>query len=291
MSTLGMVQLLYAALVIVMGGLGLSLTAKDFRVLRPMYGAALWALFVQMVALPLVALALAVTFRLPGLLAVGLLILAATPGSISANLFSHLFGGNVAFNVALTGLNTLLCALTMPLISRWAIGHFTGTGYLVPVLMDKALQTLALVAVPVIVGMAIAHKSPDFALKLAKPVKILSALVVVIVSVAAIVKEWSVISDGFTQIGAAVALFNLLSLAGGYVGSRAMRLGFAETMTVTFQVSVHNAIQAIYVALAVLNEPEVALPAAVYSITMNILAVAFGVLLAGRRPRLVAAPA
>jgi len=287
MSTLGMVQLLYAALILVMAGLGLSLRTGDFRILRTKTRAVVGALVLQMIVLPAIALALAVGFQLPGLLAVGMLILAATPGSISANLFSHLFGGNVAFNVALTGLNTFLCALTMPVISRWAIGFFTGTGYLMPVLMDKAIETIAIVAIPVIVGMAIAGRFPKFAVKVAKPVKVLSAAVVVIISVVAIVKEWQTISGGFQQVGMAIIMLNLISLAIGYGGARSLRLGPTETITVTFQVSVHNAIQAIYVALAVLHEPLVALPAAVYSITMNGLAIAFGLLHMAARRRLV----
>lgn len=277
MSTLGLVQVLYGALILVMTGLGLSLRPRDFRILNTKRAAVIGALLLQMVVLPLVALALALGFKLPGLLAVGMLILAATPGSISANLFSHLFGGNVAFNVALTGLNTFLCALTMPLIAGWAIGFFTGTAYLMPILMDKALQTIGIVTIPVILGMAIAHRFPSFATRVAKPVKILSAAVVVVISVVAIVKEWATISGAFGQVGAAIILLNLISLAVGYGGARALRLGPAEATTVTFQVSVHNAIQAIYVALAVLNEPLIALPAAVYSITMNALAMGFGI--------------
>lgn len=291
MSTLGMVQLLYAALILVMTGLGLSLRTQDFRVLRTEQRAVVGALVLQMIVLPAIALALAVGFQLPGLLAVGMLILAATPGSISANLFSHLFGGNVAFNVALTGLNTFLCALTMPVISRWAIGFFTGTGYLIPVLVDKALETIGIVAIPVVAGMAIASRFPKFAVKVAKPVKVLSAAVVVIISVVAIAKEWATISGGFEQVGIAIIMLNLISLAIGYGGARALRLGATETITVTFQVSVHNAILAIYVGLAVLHEPLVALPAAVYSITMNALAIAFGLSHMAVRRRLVPAAA
>ncbi|MDQ2736683.1 MAG: bile acid:sodium symporter family protein, partial [Pseudomonadota bacterium] len=133
MSTLGMVQLLFVALALVMAGLGLSLRVEDFRGLQSQKRNVVVALVLQMVLLPLIALALVFIFRLPSLLAVGMVLLAATPGSISANLYSHLFGGNVAFNIALTGLNTFLCALTLPLLTGWGIGYFTGTSHLMPV--------------------------------------------------------------------------------------------------------------------------------------------------------------
>jgi len=276
MSALWLIQLLFVALGIVMMGLGLSLRTADFRSLASQRDSVLVALILQMIVLPLIAVALVYIFHLPGLLAVGMVILAATPGSISANLFSHLFGGNVAFNIALTGLNTFLCSLTLPFLSGWAIDHFTGNSQLMPILLDKAAQTIGIVVIPVVLGMSIAAKAPRLAAQLDKPVKVLSAAVVVTFSVAAIVKEWSALVEGFAQVGAAVLLFNAISVAIGYGIARAAALKRAETITVAFQVSVHNAIQAIYVGLAVLNEPLIALPAAVYSITMNFFAVGFG---------------
>jgi BASS family bile acid:Na+ symporter len=285
MSTLGIVQLLYAALALVMAGLGLSLRPGDFRALRSHRSSVILALVLQMVLMPLIALGLVSLFDLSGLLAVGVLLLAATPGSISANLFSHLFGGNVAFNIALTGLNTFLCALTLPLVGTWAIGHFVGEGRLVPILLNNALQTIGIVVIPVLLGMAIASKAPRVAAQVNKPVKILSAAVVIVFSVGAIAKEWDALVTGFSHIGVAILLLNLASVILSYGIARAAGVARRETITISFQVSVHNAIQAIYVALAVLNEPLAALPAAVYSITMNLFALAFGLLFIATRSR------
>jgi BASS family bile acid:Na+ symporter len=290
MSALWLIQLLLAALAVVMVGLGLSLRMADFRGLLSKRRSVIVALSLQMIVLPLVAMALVLVFQLPGLLAVGVVLLAATPGSISANLYSHLFGGNVAFNVALTGLNTFLCALTLPLLSGWAIGHFIGHGQPMPILLGKAAQTIGIVVIPVVLGMVVAAKAPRLAAGLDKPVKVISAAVVVIFSIAAIAKEWSALVDGFAQVGVAILVFNAVSVAVGYGLARAMALPRAETITIAFQVSIHNAIQAIYVGLAVLNEPLVALPAAVYSITMNIFALGFGLWINDASRRKEAAP-
>ena len=272
-----------------MAGLGLTLRVDDFRGLSRRRRDVAIALTLQMIVLPGVAYWLARAFQLPGAIAAGMVLLAATPGSISANLFSHLFGGNVAFNIALTGLNTLLCALTLPLLSTWAIAHFTGVVVELPMLFDRALQTIGVVVIPVVLGMLVAAKAPKFARRIEKRVKIVSAIVVVIFSVAAIAKEWAALSNGFLQVGGAVVLFNVLSLAIGFGVARAFKLPRPETITIAFQVSVHNAIQAIYVALAVLDMPQMALPAAVYSITMNLLALGFGIVMKQSR-RLDTAP-
>jgi BASS family bile acid:Na+ symporter len=286
MTTLGLVQLLFLALALVMTGLGLSLRLEDFVRLRSRKREVVAAIVLQMVVLPAFAVGLVHLLRLPGLMAAGLLLLAATPGSISANLYSHVFGGNVAFNVALTGLNTLLCALTLPVVAGWALGHFAGAEQLVPAILDKALETIALVTVPVAFGMFLAAKAPRAARTLDKPVKILSALVVVVFSLVAIVKEWAALVDGFAQIGPAVLLFNVVSILVGAGAAKAIRAAPAEARTIAFQVSVHNAILAIYIAIATLNEPLLALPAALYSITMNLVAIGFGALTLRQGPSL-----
>lgn len=278
MSTLGVVQLLFFALAVVMAGLGLSLRVQDFRRLGERKREVVLTLLLQMVVLPVVALGIVYAFGLTGLMAAGVMLLAATPGSISANLYSHLFGGNVAFNVALTGLNTFLCAMTLPLLTGWAIEHFTGRVQFVPAMFEKALETIGIVVVPTAVGMFIAAKMPRRAAFLSTPVKVLSAVLVVVFSLIAIVKEWQALFDSFSQIGPAILAFNFLSVAIGAGVGKMVASNQTDARTIAFQVSIHNAILAIYVAMAVVNEPLLALPAALYSITMNFFALGFGAL-------------
>ncbi|MDQ3024051.1 MAG: bile acid:sodium symporter family protein, partial [bacterium] len=90
------------SLAFIMAGLGLHLTSADFRRVLLMPRAAATALFVQIVALPPLAFALARGFGLPGELGLGLVLLATSPGGVTANLFSHLTRGDVALNITLT---------------------------------------------------------------------------------------------------------------------------------------------------------------------------------------------
>ncbi|MEO8921582.1 MAG: bile acid:sodium symporter [Caldimonas sp.] len=276
MSTTALVQLLYAALAVVMAGLGLSLRFSDFQRLRGHASAVAVALILQMVVLPLIALAINAAFHLSGYVAVGMILLAATPGSITANLYSHLFGGDVPFNLALTGLNTFLCALTLPLLGSWALAYYVGAGQTLPILYDKAAQTIGIVIIPVLLGMLVATKAPAVAARLNKPLKILSAVLIVVFSIAGIVKEWATLSAGFAQIGGAILLFNGVCLLLGFVAASLLRLERSLRITMAFQACIHNAIQAIYIGIAVLNVTLAALPAAVYSITMNVFALGFG---------------
>ncbi len=276
MSAVVLTNALLVALGIVMAGLGLSLTVDDFRRLREHPLAAVLALALQLIVLPLVCIAVIASFRLPPLYAVGLMLLAASPGGITANLFSHLFGGHVAMNLSLTALNTLLSLLTLPLIANGAIAHYAGGGQVVPLPWQKLVEVIAVIAVPVLVGMTIRRARPQLAARLDKPVKALSAVLLVVLTVLAIAKEREALMNAAGELGAAVLVFNLLSLGAGYGLGRLVKLPRPLCIAIGFEVGIHNSTLALYLALGVLQQFPVALPAALYSVSMYVTGLLFG---------------
>ncbi|MFG6441869.1 bile acid:sodium symporter family protein [Roseateles sp. LKC17W] len=267
---------LLGVLAVVMAGLGLSLTLDDFRRLRDHPLAAVLALGLQVLVLPLVCVAVIAAFNLPPLYAVGLMLLAASPGGITANLFSHLFGGHVAMNLSLTALNTVLSLVTLPLIANWAIAHYAGGGQVVPLPWQKLAEVIGVIAVPVLLGMAVRRSRPGLAAALDKPVKALSAVLLVVLTVAAIAKEREALMGAAGELGGAVLAFNVLSLAAGYGLGRTARLPRPLCIAIAFEVGVHNSTLALYLALGVLQQFPVALPAALYSVSMYVTALLFG---------------
>jgi BASS family bile acid:Na+ symporter len=275
--------LLVVALALIMFGLGLSLTLADFKRVLGYPKAVVVALLLQVVVLPAACYALVVAFGLPPLFAVGLMLLAASPGGVSANLFSHLFGGNVALNISLTAINTVLAIVTLPLIANWAIAAFADTGQVVPLQFAKVAEVVAVVLLPVAAGMAVAARAPAFAARMEKPFKIFSALVLATFALIAIVKEWPALAGSFATLGPAVVAFNLLSLLAGYYVSRAAGMDKPLATAISFEIGVHNSTLAIYVALSVLGSLQLALPAAVYSVSMYLTAALFGLFITRHR--------
>jgi BASS family bile acid:Na+ symporter len=275
--------LLVVALALIMFGLGLSLTLADFRRVLGYPKAVVVALRLQVVVLPAACYALVVAFGLPPLFAVGLMLLAASPGGVSANLFSHLFGGNVALNISLTAINTVLAIVTLPLIANWAIAAFADTGQVVPMQFAKVAEVVAVVLLPVALGMVVAARAPAFAARMEKPFKIFSALVLAAFALIAIVKEWPALAGSFATLGPAVVAFNLLSLLAGYYVSRAAGMDKPLATAISFEIGVHNSTLAIYVALSVLGSLQLALPAAVYSVSMYLTAALFGLFITRHR--------
>lgn len=267
-----------AALAVVMLGLGLSLTVADFRRVaqRPLPVAA--ALGTQLLVLPLVCFGLVLLAGLDPLLAVGMMLLAASPGGTTANLFSHLFRGDVALNITLTAVNSVIAVVTLPLVLGLSLAFF-GVGGQVGLQLDKTLQVFAVVLVPVVIGMLIRRASPGFADRADRPVRVLSAVVLAGVIAGALLAERDEIGTLLADVGLVVVAFCLISLVLGYLLPRLLRVGHPQAVASAFEVGIHNSTLAIAVAVGVLGVERLAVPAAVYGVLMFPLALAAGVVL------------
>ncbi|MDQ4112085.1 MAG: bile acid:sodium symporter family protein [Actinomycetota bacterium] len=277
------------ALAIIMFGLGLSLTPADFRRVVRTPRAVFVALTLQILVLPLIAFLLVLVADVDPLIAVGVMLLAASPGGTTANLFSHLFRGDVALNITLTAVNSVLAAVSIPLITNAAISYFDA-GDTLGLQFGKVVQVIAIVLVPVGIGMMVRSRSATFAARADRPVRIFSIVVLVLVAAGAILSERENIAGYLREIGVVVTLFCAASLCLGYLGARVFRLGQAQAVATSMEVGIHNTTIALTIALSVLDNTTVAIPAAVYSIVMYVLATAFGFLITRSRVARPAAP-
>lgn len=270
--------LLPLALGIIMLGLGLSLTIADFTRIVKYPKAALIGLSCQMLLLPIVCLLIAQGFGLAPELAVGLMLLAASPGGATANLYSHLSKGDVALNITLTAINSILSLFTLPLIINFSMEYFMGAGQFIPLQFDKIIQVFAIVLIPVSIGMIIKNRSESFALKMDKPVKLLSVIFLVLIITAAVLKERAKVGEYFQEVGLAALAFNLASLAVGYFIPLWLKLGKREAISIGMEIGIHNGTLAIAIASSplILNNSTMAIPPAIYSLIMFFTAAAFG---------------
>lgn len=267
--------LLPLALAIVMLGLGLGLTVDDFRRVAAMPKPVVVGLAVQTVLLPGVAFVLAKLFGLSPELAVGLMLLAASPGGATANIYSHLAKGDVALNITLTATNSLLCLLTLPLILELSLAHFMGAGNYVPPPVRKIVEVGVIILVPVLIGMALRRRAPAFAARMDRPVRAFSLLVLVGVIAAAVAQEWERLPGYFAAVGLACLAFNLLSLWAGYALPLALRLPRRQAIAIAMEIGIHNGTLAIFIALNVLGNSVISIPAVAYSLMMFVTAGVF----------------
>lgn len=266
------------ALGIIMLGLGLSLTLDDFKrvVLYPK--AVIIGLTCQMLILPVLCFLIAKNLGLPPELAVGLMLLAASPGGATANLYSHLSKGDVALNISLTAVNSLLTLFTLPFIVNFSIDYFMESGQVIPMQFKKVVEVFAIVLVPVTIGMFVKYKKPSLSLKLDKPIRILSAVFLVMIIVAAVLREKENVASYFQQVGIAALIFNVLSMAAGYYIPLIFKLPKKQAIAIGMEIGIHNGTLAIYIALSVIGNSTMSIPPAIYSLIMFFTAAAFGFL-------------
>lgn len=278
------------AIGIVMLGLGLSLTRADFTRVREAPRAVIVALGLQMLFLPLLAYGLIRLFDLAPLLAVGVMLLAASPGGTTAGMFSYLFRGDVALNVTLTAVNSVLTIVTLPLITGWAVGHFNAQSEGVGVQLGKFGGVVVLVLLPVAIGMWLRSVRPQIAERAERPIKAFAIVFLVVVAIGAIVAERDNIVEYTRSAGLLVTILCALALSVGYAVARGLRLDRAQGVAAAYEVGIQNTTLAMTLALSVMGSTEIAIPAAVYSIVMNIFGFAFGIAL-NRMPERAVAPA
>lgn len=267
--------LLPLSLGIIMLGLGLSLTLADFTRVVRYPKAAIIGLTIQMLVLTSAAFLIAVVFQLPSELAVGLLLLAAAPGGATANVYSHLAHGDVALNITLTAVNSALSLLTLPFIVTFALQYFMASDQYVPPPFRKIIEVGLIIVLPVVVGMLVRQFAPRFAAKMEKPIRMFSVLLLALLVMLAVAQSWEVLVKYFAVVGFACLVFNLVSMAVGYAAPLALKLPEKQAIAIAMEIGIHNGTLAIYIALNVLNNGTMGVPAAIYSLVMFVTAGVF----------------
>lgn len=264
-------------LTLLMFDLGLSLKFEDFGKVFQRPWPIVVAMLGQLVLLPAIALGLAWAFRLPPVFFIGLVLIACCPGGSSSNVFSKLAGGDVALSVTLTALSSVITLFTIPLIMSWAtrlVGESVGITLPVGNLIK---QNLVLMLLPVLLGIGLHYAWPQAARKTDKVLGKLAFPLLLILITVFYIQHHKTILENIGILGLSVTALILVAVACSSALSRLVHAGVAQRRTVVIEVGMQNAAQAISIAsspLVFANE-QMAIPAILYSLMMNIVLVIY----------------
>lgn len=272
-----------AVLFVIMVGIGLTLTTDDFRREARAPKGAVVGLVAQLLLMPALGFGIAALLDLPPALAVGLVIAAACPGGTTSNLIAFLARANVALSIVLTVLASVATILTLPvfvdLALRWQPAA-TDVAVRVPV-GRTVLLLVAIVLVPVTIGMVVRRRAPARAGALERIVSLIGAVVLValIVGIALSVRDefWELLAAA----GPAAVLLNLGGLLIGFAVATAAGLALPDRITTAVELGIKNSTLGILIAVTVIGSERMAVPAAVYGLLMYVSAI--GVVAYGRR--------
>ncbi|HGO5855488.1 TPA: bile acid:sodium symporter family protein [Mannheimia haemolytica] len=251
---------------IVMLGMGLTLTFKDFAEVTKNPKSVIIGVIAQFVVMPSVAYGLAKAFNLPADLAIGVILVGCCPGGTSSNVMTYLARGNTALSVACTTISTLLAPVLTP-----AIFYLFASQWLEINASAMFISVLQMVLLPIFIGVVIRTIFKQKVEQFSQTMPLISVIAIVLIVTAVVSVSRDRIIESGLLIFAVVALHNGLGYLIGYLASRLFKLPMADRKAVAIEVGMQNSgLGAALAALHFKANPIIAVPSAVFSFWHNI---------------------
>ena len=264
------------ALALIMLGLGMGLTTKDFlRVLNNPRDFVI-GFICQLIILPIIAYVLILLLNTPIELALGVMIIAAAPGGVTTNVLTKFANGDVALSISLTAVISLISILSVPFIvfqSAELLGitniseNITMTGI--------ALKMSLVVTIPVIIGMIIRRFAENFISSNISIVEKFTGFLFIIVFAAVWIEERENIVSYLAQAGFVVLTLNIVMMILAYIIAKYFASGIKQRKCIAIECGLQNGTLAIFVATQIFNEVIYMVPTAAYALIMYITAFIF----------------
>ncbi|WGE60105.1 bile acid:sodium symporter family protein [Actinobacillus equuli] len=251
---------------IVMLGMGLTLTFKDFAEVTKNPKAAILGVIAQFVVMPSIAFVLAKAFQLPPDLAIGVILVGSCPGGTSSNVMTYLAKGNTALSVACTTVSTLLAPLLTP-----AVFYLFASEWLEIDAGAMFVSVLKMVLLPIFVGVVIRSIFKQKIEQFSQTMPLISVFAIVLIVTAVVSVSKDRIIESGLLIFLVVVLHNGLGYLIGYLIGRVFKLPIADSKTIAIEVGMQNSgLGAALAALHFKANPLIAVPSAVFSFWHNI---------------------
>ena len=257
-------------LALIMLGLGLGLSIKDFtRVLKTPKDF-LVGFFSQMLILPLVALCVALILNLSTPIAIGLMIIAAAPGGVTSNVMTKFANGDVALSISLTAITSLVSIISVPLIVINSANIFGLQIAKEISMVGIALKMALVVTVPVIIGMIIRGIFENFISSKINLINKLTGWLFVIVFIAIWIEEKDNIFIYLKEAGLAVLILNVTMMILAFYIAKIFVSGAPQQKCIALECGLQNGTLAVFVATLIFDEISYIIPTGAYALIMYV---------------------
>ncbi len=261
--------LLPLALATIMFGMGLTLTFKDFKRANANRTALLAGLLMQVLVFPLIGIGLAEHFHLRPALAVGLVVLGASPTGPSANLMMHAARGNISLSKCIAGISHVAAIFTLPFYINFALKHYVPHAPIMHLRVPEAIMQMSIIAlVPLGIGAILVYKKPQWAQSIYPFIKKMSVLCIVASVLGVLYVERVETITFIEEVGPSVLFFNIIMLAIAFVAAKVLKQDATTATTLALDNGMQNVTLSIVVATTLLHHPVIAIAPAVYAVSM-----------------------
>jgi bile acid:Na+ symporter, BASS family len=260
------------SLAFIMFSLGLALVTADFKRVLVQPKDFIIGAISQVIVLPAIAFGLVSVWTLEPALAVGVMILAASPGGVTSNLMTHLAKGDTALSVSLTAVISLLGVVTLPVIVGFAITNFMGAAAPDISVVRISGGVFAITVVPVIIGMAVRHFWTNFAIGFERWAKIIASVLFAVIIIGAVLSVRDNIVAFFVQAGPITLALNVVMMAVAFFIANITGLGVRQRTAITLECGLQNGTLTIFVAVTLIGNQTMMVPGGIYSLLMFVTA-------------------
>jgi len=263
-------------LALIMLGLGMSLTLKDFtRVIK--FPKDFFVGFVcQMLILPIIGFTLIKLLNTPIELALGVMIIAAAPGGVTSNILTKFAGGDVALSISLTAIISLISIMSVPFIIFLSI-DLLNINYVAREIsmIGISLKMFFVVTIPVLLGMIIRYFAENIILKNVLLIQRISIALFVFIFVLIYIEEWDKIVSFITRAGLIALTLNIVMMIVGFYVAKFFASGVAQQKCISLECGLQNGTLAVFVSTQLFDEMIYIVPTAAYALIMMITSLIF----------------
>ena len=269
------INIINLLLSVVLFTMGTTLKADDFINVVKNPKAIAVGISAQYIIMPLMAFALARAFCLDTALTAGLILVGTVPGGTASDVITFIAKGDVALSVSLTAVSTVISPLLTPIITLLLIGNQIQFN---PV--DMFISIIQIVIVPIMLGLILNYKFPNFCEKLKNYLPTVSSIVICLIVAGVIGANKQAILTSSTVILIVIVLQYFLSMLIGFGIGHLAGMDKKQIITVAIEIAFQNS--GLSTSLAKTHFPNLSqatVPGAIYSVWQNfagsILAYAF----------------
>lgn len=271
-------------LAFIMFSVGLSLTWRNFVITFARPKAYLGGLFLQIIALPLLAYTIATLANLPPAFKVGIMILSTCPGGTTSNFVTYLLNANTALSISLTVTNSFLALITVPLIVSFSVNQFMGGHADITLPIGQTIQQIiTVILAPTFAGLLVRRYFPTIAVSTQRPLKWIT---VILLAILFIIKFFAGEDQGGTgitlsEIGQIIPyslVGNFINLMAGFGLATLLKRPTNDKVTMGVEVGIQNTSLAFLIGGTLLGNEDTLKPALVYAMFTFFTALIYGLL-------------
>lgn len=230
-------SLLSIMMVIIMFGMGSSLTFKDFKLALRHPQAVGVGFASQYMLMPLIAFLLSRVLNLTVEQTVGLVLIGCMPGGTTSNIFAYFSKSLLSLSIMMTICSTLAGFIMVPLLMEFYTQGIDDAFRIPP---DQIARLLFVLLIPTLIGMWLRRKNSNVGAVIELMGGVLGAIVIIFLVVTWVPRNWRLLVETGWEVYAAVILIGVIGFTFGYLFSRLLRLNPQKSRTVSLETGIQN---------------------------------------------------